>query len=108
MEPSGENAKLIKAKYGDIYMSEIGSPIFDKYSVAQIVSDKLTGNSSADIELANLMHHGTKVNPVGYTWHHLEDGKTMILIPRDLHQAYRHTGGADFLEEGLKDFYMKG
>lgn len=29
----------------------------------------------------------------GYTWHHVEDGRTMQLVPRDLHTAVKHTGG---------------
>lgn len=37
----------------------------------------------------------------GYTWHHVEDGKTMMLVPTDLHQAVRHTGGAALLRKGL-------
>ncbi len=106
MEPAGELANIVKEKYGDILMTEIGSPVFDKYAVARIVSDGLTGANGGmdDIALANLIHHGTKDTPIGYTWHHLEDGKTMILIPSDLHEAYRHTGGADFLREGLKEW----
>jgi A nuclease of the HNH/ENDO VII superfamily with conserved WHH len=31
--------------------------------------------------------------PRRYTWHHLEDGKSMILVPRDLHDAVKHSGG---------------
>jgi len=26
-------------------------------------------------------------------WHHVEDGKTMLLIPKDIHKAAAHTGG---------------
>ena len=105
MEPAGDLAKIIKDKYGDILMTEVGSPVFDKYAVARIVTDGLTGANGGmdDIAKANLLHHGTQDTPIGYTWHHLEDGKTMILIPSDLHEAYRHTGGADFLREGLKE-----
>ena len=65
----------------------------------------LTGlNSGADdiTEIANMLHHGNTLSIPGYTWHHLEDGKTLILIPTDLHNAYRHTGGASLLREGLK------
>lgn len=110
MEPTGDLAKIIKGKYGDILMTEIGSPVFDKYAVARIVTDGLTGANGGmdDIAKANLLHHGTQDTPLGYTWHHLEDGKTMILIPSDLHEAYRHTGGADFLREGLKESLESG
>ena len=106
MEPTGKNAKYIKEKYGDIFMSETGFVKFDQHSIAQFVSDGLTGANGGqdDIIKANLVNYGVQSTPKGYTWHHLEDGKTMILIPTDLHEAYRHTGGADLLREGLKDF----
>jgi RHS repeat-associated protein len=32
-------------------------------------------------------------HPDGYTWHHHEDGKTMQLLPTDVHDAAPHTGG---------------
>lgn len=31
--------------------------------------------------------------PDGYTWHHHEDGKTMILVDEDIHREFRHIGG---------------
>jgi hypothetical protein len=31
--------------------------------------------------------------PEGYTWHHHEDGKTMILVDEDVHREFRHIGG---------------
>ncbi|WP_309244860.1 HNH endonuclease [Bacillus sp. WMMC1349] len=31
--------------------------------------------------------------PKGYTWHHHEDGKTMILVRKDIHLDFRHIGG---------------
>ena len=31
--------------------------------------------------------------PRGFTWHHHEDMKTMLLAPGDLHIAVQHTGG---------------
>jgi len=81
-------------------MSTYGFPIFDDFAIARVEIEGLTGTDN-DIDLANLKHHGTKDAIPGYTWHHLEDGKTLILIPSDLHDAYRHTGGADLISEGL-------
>ena len=108
MDPSNSDvakAAYIKAKYGDIYMSRQGFPVFDDYAIARVELPDLTGlnSGSDDIAKANLAHHGTTTSIPGYTWHHLEDGKTMILIPTELHEAYRHTGGADLLREGLKE-----
>jgi hypothetical protein len=31
--------------------------------------------------------------PEGYTWHHHEDGTTMILVEKDIHAEFSHTGG---------------
>lgn len=110
MQPTGVNPAYVKAKYGDIYMSKQGFVIFDDYAVARVQLPGLTGlNGGADdMARANLVHHGTTKSLPGYTWHHLEDGKTMILIPTELHEAYRHTGGADLLREGLKEAIENG
>ena len=96
----------IKEKYGDIYYNSAGYPIFDKFAIARIESSQLNGANGGkiDIDLANRMHHGNQVQVPGYTWHHLEDGKTLILIPSELHNAaisgYKHWGGAKLLRDG--------
>ena len=82
-----------------------GFAIFDDYAIARVEIPDLIGDETDDIAKANLIHHGTQVSIPGYTWHHLEDGKTLILIPTDLHEAYRHTGGAALIREGLKGAY---
>ena len=53
---------------------------------------ELTGSMHADEALANKAA-GLEGTPKGYTWHHVEDEGTMMLVPRDLHQAVGHTGG---------------
>ena len=102
MEPhANSNPAYIKCKYGNIYMSSQGFPVFDDYAIARIELPDLVGDDTVDIQRVNDIHHGTKSSTPGYTWHHLEDGKTLILIPSDLHEAYRHTGGASLIREGL-------
>ncbi|MBO5320552.1 MAG: HNH endonuclease [Ruminococcus sp.] len=103
MSPTGANADFIKAKYGDIYMSKSGFAIFDDYAIARVKVSNLTGIDTSDIQKANRLHHGTSESIKGYTWHHLEDGETLILIPTELHDAYKHTGGASLIREGLKE-----
>ncbi|HWO18433.1 MAG TPA: HNH endonuclease [Kofleriaceae bacterium] len=56
------------------------------------VEIRLTGSRAADEVLANAKA-GLRVKPADYTWHHLEDGKTMMLVPSKLHGAVKHTGG---------------
>jgi hypothetical protein len=58
----------------------------------------LTGNYAIDTARANRAV-GYERTPAGLTWHHVEDGITMQLVPKDLHQAVRHTGGAVILRD---------
>ncbi|WP_428743770.1 RHS repeat-associated core domain-containing protein, partial [Sulfurimonas sp.] len=39
--------------------------------------------------------------PKGYTWHHMEDGKHMQLVPKDIHSEFSHTGGASIVKNGV-------
>ena len=43
-----------------------------------------------------------------YTWHHHENGKTMMLVEQSLHNSVTHTGGAALISSGavtaLDDF----
>ncbi|MCI1696860.1 HNH endonuclease [Aneurinibacillus aneurinilyticus] len=47
---------------------------------------KLNKNSDPPVPASNKP-------PDGYTWHHHEDGKTMILVDEDIHREFRHIGG---------------
>jgi hypothetical protein len=78
---------------------ETGFPEFTRYKEAGVVIDGLTGDVRIDGRLANQANNmpGT---PEGWTWHHVEDGRTMELIPSDLHNAVRHTGGAATIRHG--------
>lgn len=44
---------------------------------------------------------------MGYTWHHVEDGKTMLLVPSDLQGAVRHTGGASLIRKEENSYDSK-
>ena len=76
-----------------------GFPNFSPYAQAQVEIKGLTGNIKIDSKLANdaMCYPST---PQGYTWHHVEDGKTMQLVPQDIHQEVRHTGGAAVIRNG--------
>ena len=73
-----------------------GHVVLDNYAIAAITLD-LTGESSKDIAKANKLFFGTSIGPQGYTWHHLEDGRTLILVPTSVHENVKHTGGAHYL-----------
>ena len=64
----------------------------------------LSGNYYWDAKLANAQC-GFSQTPAGYVWHHVEDMKTMILVPQDLHSVamggMSHTGGASLIRAFL-------
>ncbi|MBN2572386.1 MAG: HNH endonuclease, partial [Ignavibacteriales bacterium] len=53
---------------------------------------KYTGDRKKDFDAANKAA-GFDNTPAGYTWHHVEDAETMILVESDVHEAFTHTGG---------------
>jgi len=69
-----------------------GYPVFTPYAVERVHVENLTGRMPVDEPAANAAA-GLDHTPRGYTWHHVEDGKTMELVPTHLHRAVAHTGG---------------
>jgi hypothetical protein len=67
--------------------------VLTPYATERVVVDGLTGVRRTDNLLANRAA-GFSAVPEGYRWHHVEDGRTMELVPKDLHEAVRHTGSA--------------
>lgn len=59
----------------------------------------MTGDYRLDSKATNRLYeseafpNGLPDVPEGLVWHHVEDAKTMQLVPEDLHRAVRHTGG---------------
>lgn len=84
---------------GGVRFTERGFPDFTPYARARVQIDDLTGVYTRDAAAANRAV-GLPATPPGYTWHHVEDGRTMILIPRDLHHGVPHTGGAAVIRNG--------
>jgi len=76
---------------------DTGYPDFEPYAMVlpngqKKVKIALTGSRSADETAANAAVK-LKRQPRGYTWHHNEDMETMSLVPTDLHNTVKHTGG---------------
>ena len=106
---------LIK-KYGDdfaIHYDDLGFPDFSRFKKAGVdLGDRATGtrgdHSRAWSKLREnyIEEYGKEEakkrlkelrnGPEALTWHHTEAGE-LILIPRDIHEAYRHTGSASVL-----------
>ena len=78
---------------------ETGFPAFTPHRSEHIVASGLTGDIGIDSRIANRAVDLPRT-PEGWTWHHVEDGRTMELIPRDLHEYVRHTGGAAAIRHG--------
>lgn len=75
-----------------------GFPDFSQQAIKEVKLSNLSG-SAKDFDLANQAAGLTKTPP-GYTWHHVQDGKTMQLVPTELHQQTAHTGGSAWLKSG--------
>lgn len=81
-----------------VYFKPSGFPDFTQYATKQKMIMNLTGDRASDYRKANAAFD-LNITPIGYTWHHVEDGVTMQLIPTDLHRAIPHTGGVAKLKE---------
>ncbi|GIG60587.1 hypothetical protein Lfu02_49590 [Longispora fulva] len=85
------------AKYPDgVTFTPDGYPNFSQYQwvgIPQVEFDPtFTGDRAKDDAIAN-RKAGIEDTPDGYTWHHHQDGRTMQLVPTDIHEAVRHAGG---------------
>ncbi len=85
-----------------VKFTEEGFPDFGPYQIDKVEVEGLVGDASSDFKKALKASKKYDKTPKGYTWHHVEDGKTLILIPTDLHDAVRHTGGAALIRKGMR------
>mgnify|MGYP002641334182 CR=1 FL=1 len=78
-------------------IKENGCPDFSQWAEAEVEID-MKGDHYHDYKAANraagFEGAGARSPKEGYSWHHSEDGKTMQLVPRDLHGDVKHIGGA--------------
>jgi hypothetical protein len=118
------NGRSVTVKY-----DEYGFPEFKEFSPGEhtfIKSDNYTGVYESDNLIANeglikeLGEDNVWFNPSGngspvsikiegkweeFTWHHLQDGKTMIPVKQDIHSSFNHSGGKQAIDSGLKGFF---
>jgi len=83
----------------------LGFPDFSEYA-AVTVTIQMHGNRSYRVpdgdfgnanEKAGFERNGGE--PPDHTWHHHQDRKRMLLIPTDIHDAFRHSGGVWVISE---------
>jgi hypothetical protein len=55
----------------------------------------------------NIVKNGNRVEIDGvmHTWHHHQDGKTLIPVPSSIHNSVSHTGGNATIQRGLQGFF---
>ncbi|MGI8750492.1 MAG: HNH endonuclease [Thermoleophilaceae bacterium] len=92
-----------------VRFTRAGYPVLTPYAVKRVGVDGLNGEMGHDNPLANAKAGiGGSKPPKGYTWHHVEDGKTMELVPKDLHRGVEHTGGRAAVPDQLKEVTLGG
>jgi hypothetical protein len=77
-----------------------GYPDFSSYKKAEVKLENMTGDIKIDGPRASQSAFGTSKTPTGFTWHHVQDGKTLQLVPTSIHSKVPHTGGASILRTG--------
>lgn len=93
-----EWSDALKAKYPDgIRYSYEGFPEFARYATAIVeLEDGFGPTRRGDNRRARaqwLEETGEKPDEKNRTWHHHEDGRTLMLLPTDLHGNTYHSGG---------------
>ncbi len=93
----------LRSKYpNSVRFTEDGHPDFRPYAVKEVQVKGLEGNSKRDFtradEAAGITKEYRSANRL--VWHHHQDCKTMQLVPQDIHEAVRHTGGTALLGGG--------
>jgi hypothetical protein len=103
-------AQLARDYPRGVRFTRAGHPIFTPYADKRVVVDGLTGKSrTTDNRLANdaIGYPGSEAPP-GYRWHHVEDGRTMELVPKLLHETVKHTGGASAIKHHQIGLFTPG
>lgn len=73
------------------------SPFLTHPSGVRSVEIEMTGRTVTDFRRANIAAahpEWTQQMPDGWTWHHVEDGQTMQLVPARINATFGHEGGA--------------
>lgn len=90
---AARRAELAHQFPNGVRFTRAGYPVLTPYATERVSLHGLTGDNRIDEPRANA-EAGLPSTPKGYTWHHVEDGRGMELVPRPLHETLKHTGGA--------------
>lgn len=125
--PDGSFLAKTRDGLNNVVYDKNGFPDFEKYSPGKshfYKSDDLVGNgTTTDFTKANnkleslfpgkAVASGQKIkidingdgNFVEFTWHHHQDGKTMIPVRTDVHSKTAHTGGTAIISRQLQGLF---
>lgn len=94
--------KAVKAKGGEVFIDFDGFPDFTPYAEKIVRVDGLTGNRAKDEKLAMQVLGMNDYNKKDMVWHHHQDGKSMMLVPKNVHSVAKggvnHTGGSGIIK----------
>jgi hypothetical protein len=94
----------MQKKYPGVKVDDYGWVDFGPHITVEIDVKGLTGDHSKDVGIANSAAKAAGIDvPLDHTWHHHPNEKTMQLIPKDLHGAWYHYGGASRLRAKNKE-----
>ena len=100
-DPKSKRGKaILKASGGKPIKFKNGYPDFSPFAKKKVQID-MQGDHYYDFKKANKAagFGDTAKPPKGMTWHHHEDGTTMLLIPKDINNKVSHTGGASIVKD---------
>jgi hypothetical protein len=90
--PADDRLALAEQYPKGVRFTRAGYPVFTPYAELRVIVENQIGNRDADVDAANEAA-GFRETPNDFTWHHVEDGRTLELVPKGLHDGVKHTGG---------------
>ncbi|MDR2408036.1 MAG: HNH endonuclease [Bacteroidales bacterium] len=95
-----KGSDLAKKYPNGVDFNNSGYPDFSSYAKHRVTIKDLDGKPpyTSDYAKANKAAGIDKL-PQDYVWHHHENGTDMLAVPKDLHDAVRHSGGASLLRQ---------
>ena len=89
--------QAVKTKGGEVFFDYDGFPDFTPYAEKIVRIDGLTGDMDYDKALIKAKLNINNVDYDNMVWHHHQDGKTMMSVPKNVHSVrnggVHHTGG---------------
>ena len=85
-----------KSREVSVTYNEKGYPNFASYGVFEANIGPFSRSRQRDFMEGRRIFKAEKGQPEDlkiYVWHHLEDGRTLLLVPRYVHDNFPHAGG---------------